>query len=62
MANLTETEMRQLESLTNPEDEVLNEYKWTEDYQRQILGLLLSDSWFLIQSKTLIKSSYAIDD
>ena len=58
MANLTETEMRQLESLTNPEDEILNEYKWTEDYQRQILGLLLSDNWFLIQSKTLVKSTY----
>ena len=56
--NLTEKEIKQLESLTNPEDEVLNEYKWNEDYQRQVLGMLLSDQWFLIQSKTLIKPNY----
>lgn len=56
--NLTEAEAKQLEALTNPEDQVLNEYKWNEDYQRQILAMLLVDRWFLTQSVTLIKSNY----
>ena len=56
--SLSGTEIKQLESLTNPEDEVLNEYKWNEAYQRQILAMLLVDRWFLVQSLTLIKPNY----
>lgn len=46
-------------NLTNP-DEIVNpiSYPWEEDFQREIIGLLLTDKYFVCQSIGLIESYY----
>lgn len=55
---LTAEEKLQLESLIDPDEGVANEYKWDEEFQRHILGMLLNDRQFCVQSLGLIKPSY----
>jgi len=56
-------EQSELKKLTNPDDLVENEkYKWDEDFQRTIIGLLLNDRWFATQCRDLIKPSYFLDE
>lgn len=53
----------QLEDLTDPDSIVVDErYKYDEEFQRSIVGLLLNDRWFSIQSKDLVKPSYFLDE
>jgi replicative DNA helicase len=62
-APLSEDEELQLEQLTNPDAIVIDErYKYEEEFQRSIMGLLLNDRWFAIQSKDLVKASYFLDE
>jgi replicative DNA helicase len=60
---LSEEEQTQLDNLTNPDDsEDGKKYKWDEEFQRTIVGLLLNDRWFATQCKDLIKPSYFLDE
>lgn len=44
--------------LVNADDNTKVAYSWEEDFQRQIIGLILTDGYFVIQSKGLIQSNY----
>jgi replicative DNA helicase len=60
---LSKEEEAELEKLTNPDSEDSREkYKWDEEFQRTIIGLLLNDRWFCTQCRDLIKPSYFIDE
>lgn len=53
----------QLEQLTNPDNIIVDEsYKYNEEFQRSIVGLVLNDRWFAIQSKDLVKPAYFLDE
>lgn len=55
---LTESEKAILEGLVNQDNQVEAKYLWDEDFQRVLLGLLLTDRFFLCQSLGLVKPSY----
>ena len=60
---LSQEEELQLEQLTNPDAIVMDErYKYDEEFQRSIMGLLLNDNWFAVQSKDIIKPIYFVDE
>lgn len=59
--NITEQEKLLLQSLVNPDDPREKKYKWDMRYQQEILGMLLCDKVFLIQSMQLIKPNYFVD-
>jgi len=58
MEDLTDDEQKLLDQMENPDEGGKDHYKWDEELQREILGLLLNDKYFLVQSMGLIKSSY----
>jgi len=60
--DLTEEELEQLESLTDPDAEEDSEFKWDEEFQRYILAMLVSDKHFLVQSLPLVQPKYFTDD
>lgn len=51
---MNELEQQQLNELLEPQENKVEQYKWDEEFQRQILGLLILDKTFLIQSLGLI--------
>ena len=54
-----------LESLVDPdasESRASNQYAWDEEFQRNILGMLLCDRFFLIQSQGLVEPDYFSDE
>jgi len=55
-------EASELEGLTNPDARKDERYRWDEDFQRMILGLLLNDRWFVNQCRELISPSYFSDE
>lgn len=55
---LTDKDQQILSSLVNPDAEKPVRYQWDEDFQRQILSLLLHDRYFLVQSMGLINPYY----
>ena len=60
---LSEDEMSQLEGLTDPDASATEErYKYDEEFQRSIVGLILNDRWFAVQSKDIIKPLYFMDE
>lgn len=61
---LSEDERAELENLTNPDESAAagEKYKWDEEFQRTIVGLLLNDRWFATQCRDLILPSYFIDE
>ena len=59
---LTEDEIRHLAALTDPDSSPEARYKYDEDYQRTMLGLMLNDSWFALQSKDLVRPAYFTDE
>jgi len=63
MSELTEEQIDQLENLSDPDDVVTSDqYKWGEDFQREILGLLSHDRNFLLESRTIIEPKYFISE
>jgi hypothetical protein len=74
MANLEEDDLVKLKELEkqgmlddpDPESSIgqdqEEQYAWTEEFQRKILGLLINDSTFVRQSLGLIKPSYFGDE
>jgi hypothetical protein len=62
MPELTPEEQSILETLADPDGEVDNQFKWDEEFQRHILGMLLNSRHFLIQSIGLVKPVYFTDE
>lgn len=48
--------------LENPDESKSNEYDWPDDFLQRILGALVSDGHFLLQSINLIKPEYFRSD
>lgn len=59
---LTAEEAVELSKLVNPDAEEVNAYKWDEDFQRELLGLLLHDRHFLLESLAIIKPNYFVNE
>ena len=59
---LSDVEQAELDKLTNPDDNPDEKYKWDEEFQRTIIGLLLNDRWFATQCRDLVKPSYFVDE
>jgi replicative DNA helicase len=59
--DLTPEERSELDRLTK-EAESSEKYKWDEEFQRTIVGLLLNDRWFATQCRDLILPSYFLDE
>ena len=57
--NLNAEEQALLETLINPQND--ERFELDEDIQRHILGMLLTDRYFLVQSKSLVKSTYFVN-
>jgi replicative DNA helicase len=47
---------------SDPDVEVNNQYRWDEDYQRLVIGMLLTDRYFLVQSLDLVKPNYFVNE
>lgn len=60
--DLTAEERDILAGCANPDDVVKDKYVWDEELQREILGLIVNDRNFIIQSKGLIKFDYFTND
>lgn len=60
--DLTLEELEELNNLTNPDSSSDLKYNWGEDFQREIIGLLLNDVWFATQCEDLIKHTYFTDE
>ena len=59
---LNSEESRELESLTNPDAKKIDHYRWDENFQREIVGLLLNDRWFVSQCRDLVDPDYFSDE
>jgi len=57
-SKLTPDERAVLERLVDPDQQAQAKYLWDEDFQRVLLGMLLSDRFFLCQSLGLVKPNY----
>ena len=59
---LTAEEAAELSKLVSPDSEEPNAYKWDEEFQRELLGLLLHDRHFLLESLAIIKPNYFVNE
>jgi hypothetical protein len=55
--NLTPEELAKLDALSDPEV-VKSKFTWDDTFQRKLLGMILTDSFMLIQSLDKIKPEY----
>jgi replicative DNA helicase len=53
---------QELKGLTNPDAPRVEKYRWEDDFQRTVVGLLLNDKWFLNQCRHLINPAYFVDE
>lgn len=47
-----------VESLVNPDSIRKPKYSWDDNFQRRIVGLILTDTYFLVQARSLILPEY----
>jgi replicative DNA helicase len=59
---LNEEEQSKLSAITNPDDEQTEQYSWSNEFQRNIVALLLNDRWFAVQCRDLISPNYFVDE
>lgn len=59
---LTEEEIFKLSKNTNPDNEQVIKYNWTEEFQKNIISLLLNDRWFAVQCRDLINPNYFVEE
>lgn len=59
---LTEEEKNKLKNNTNPDEESNIKYSWAEEFQKNIIALLLNDKWFAVQCKDLVDPNYFVDE
>ena len=57
-ADLTEEEKYKLIKLKNPDEIEDPGYSWNENFQQNILMLLLNDRWFAVQCRDLVSPNY----
>ena len=60
--DLTLEERETLKSCADPDAIVSNQYKWDQELQREVLGLLLNDRFFTLQADGLIKPEYFVSE
>lgn len=58
MRELTPEEQAKLDQMTDPETLGRPKFAWDDDFQRKLLGMLLTDNYMLVQSLDKIKSDY----
>jgi len=58
MSTLTPEEEAILSQQMDPDAQNAAQYQWDEEYQRLILGMLVNDRIFLVQSQGLVKPQY----
>src|ERR1019366_3895060 len=56
--NLDSKQQAILDGLVDPDLDKPYRYTWDDNFQRRLLGMLLTDKFFLIQSQSLIKPDY----
>lgn len=54
--------MQDQDGLTNPDAESEDRFRWDEDFQRLVLGLLLNDRWFITQCRGLLEPAHFSDE
>ena len=47
-----------VESLVNPDVAKKPKYSWDDNFQRRIVGLILTDTYFLVQARSLVLPEY----
>lgn len=60
--DLTEEEIFKLSKNTNPDDDQNVKYNWTEEFQQNIIALLLNDRWFAVQCRDLVSPNYFVEE
>lgn len=55
---LSEENKEILNKLVDPDQHTKSKYNWDEDFQREIIGMLLTNKVFVCQTKGLIESNY----
>lgn len=60
--DLTEEEIYKLRKNTNPDEIEAEKYNWTEEFQKNIISLLLCDRWFAVQCRDLVNPNYFVDE
>jgi replicative DNA helicase len=56
--DLNEEEKEILKNNTNPDGDSEIKYNWAEEFQKNIVALLLNDRWFAVQCRDLINPKY----
>jgi replicative DNA helicase len=60
---LNEEELEKLKKNTNPDDDSNTvKYNWAEEFQKNIIALLLNDRWFAVQCRDLINPNYFVSE
>ena len=62
LIELTEEESSRMNQLIQEDSGSVSKYAWDDGFQSRILGLLLTDRFFLIQSLDKIKPEYFSKD
>lgn len=62
MEDLTQEERELVDGLVDADAKSDVKYKWDEEFQREILALLLADRYFLVQCVSLISPKYFVND
>ena len=60
--DLTAEELAAFESFTDPDEQSNENFRWDDEFQRYLLGMLVSDRFFAIQSRDLIRPEYFVDE
>ena len=60
--SIDDTEENILDKLVNPDAVKKPKYSWDDNFQRRIVGLILTDNYFIIQAITLVKPEYFINE
>ena len=55
-------EKKVLENLINPDAVKKPKYSWDDNFQRRIIGLILTDNYFLIQASSLVFPEYFVNE
>jgi replicative DNA helicase len=55
-------EQKVLENLINPDAIRKPKYSWDDNFQRRIIGLILTDNYFLIQASSLVLPEYFVNE
>jgi len=61
--DLSEEDKLKFNEITNPDEDVkLGQYSWSNEFQKNIISLLLNDRWFAVQCRDLVSPNYFVDE